>query len=336
MARKEKKPKAPRKPSPLATWWKNLDADARKGVLRGTAVAVVVSVIGVAAVYGGARLHDYVMRSRQEAGPLASQVQLTAWPQWMPTALAADIAHSLTPEVAFCDDAVTQDVYERAAVNPWIKRVTLVTKRSSGDPRYGIIDVQAEYRQPAVAVAVAGGEDVFVDADGVVLPAHQVPRWIARLPAAGDAPARTVCFISGEDVPQRLAAEPIHYLRVEGVAAAPPAVGQKWAGDDLADGIRLAMLVYARKYCQQVQVVDVRNHNGRHSKSLASFLLVARGGGRTTSIRVERFALPEGDYVIAPQRGLLNLDEYYRQHGTIAGLHEYIDLRHERLATSIQ
>ena len=344
MGRKEKKPKKEKqhRPSVLAKWWRGIDPAKRHAFFRGTATAVFVSAMGIGVIWIARNLQRHVL-AMDQAPALAAQVRLTQWPWWMPLPVVRDVAYSLTPRgTTFNDPAVVDEVYRAALANPWIRggepnEQPLVTKIRGDNPDYGIIQVDARFRRPVAKVKVPGqAQEEFVDADGVRLPAEQAPRWIASLAPSGGAGARQICFVDVKDVPSGVQAAPIHYVRIDGVQAAPPPVGQKWPGADLAAGIRLAGLVADRPYFRQIVAIDERNYDGRLSKQAPAQVMYAAtpGSGKATEIRLEAFPREEGDFRIAPEQGLLNLDVYYKMRGTLAGISRYIDLRGDQLYVS--
>ena len=125
----------------------------------------------------------------------------------------------------------------------------------------------------------------------------------------------------------------IHYITIQGVESWPPEPGQVWNGKDIRDGIRLVQLVNTRSYCNQITVVDVRNHDGRISNSEPHLAMYAQvDQSRLTTIKFGRLPMPDGDYVVLPERKLRHMDQYVATHnGRLAGISEWIELRRDDL-----
>jgi hypothetical protein len=308
-------------------------ASARRSVLRAALWAVAVASVGISVLALFHKLSRNI-QNRQLELPVPVQVQLASFPSWMPDRLAAHIAYRMTPpNTPFGDPKVVDEVYQAAAQCPWIRAVELVSKQPPAGRPYGVVQVQAQFRRPLLKI-MHNGEECFIDSDGVRLDALGVPRLIGQVAPSPQRPDGTVCFIYASDA-GAVPVSPIHYIQLEGAAAPAPEVGQPWPGEDVADAIRLAQLVYRRTYFRQVTSIDVRNHNLRVNPHEAPLRLWARAGDRATEIRIDRFPRPEGDYVVTPQQALLKLDDYFVRHGTIAGVNQYIDTRYTQLHVSL-
>jgi hypothetical protein len=330
MARKTREPR-PKKPSALKTWWSNLASEQRKAFFRAAAWVVLAGALGTAAVLSLKGLERRVTDTAA-APTMTVGVKFTDRPDWMPASLVRWLAGEVLPAGSnFHDPQLTETVHRSAMANPWIRTIHCVSKYRTNDPRLGVVEIRAEFRQP-LAVVNVGNEEYYVDADGVRLPSDQVPKYIGILPATRAMPARKACFAERREIPQGAQAVAIHYLAIEGVdtvAAPPPAVGQRWNADDLREGLRLAQLMLSRRYANQISSVDVRNAGGRISKSEPHLRMYAQvGEGKPTDIRFGRFPDPNGDWEITPEQKLFNLDQYVNEHnGLLAGANRYIDLR---------
>ena len=313
------------------------ESPRRRAVLAWVGWIVLIVGLGAGAGVGLRRLERQVMTNRTIHVPAAIRVQIMATPGWMPVPVAQELSRELTPAgLDFHDEKAASAVFGLGQSSPWVRRMIRVRKRLSDDPRVGLIEVEAEYRQP-IAKVLHDGAEHFVDAQAVRLPAEQVPRWAVRVRPAGEA-VRLVCFVEADELPPAVQAESIHYIAIDGVAAVPPPVGQPWQGQDVAAALRLIRLVCTRPYANQVTVVDVRNHGGRISRSEPQLRMYAQvGRGRRTDIRFGRFPVPEGgDYEVAPERKMSYLDTYAQEKGgLLAGMNEYIDLRFDELRVSI-
>ncbi len=272
--------------------------------------------------------------------PMGVKVKLVDLPPWMPNSLAAHIATSLTPASAdFHDLALVENIHAMAVKNPWIVRAR-VQKQYTNDPLVGLVEVQADYRMPVARVLMKDGRSFgYVDADGFRLPddANQpgVPTWAVTGNTGGK--NRRVFYCDKSEAPPGAEICRAHYITVEGVLAPPPPPGQKWEGEDLADGLKLVQMLRKRRYCDQIATVDVRNHNGRvcpNSREPQIRMYALTSDGEKTDIRFGRFPMPEGDYIVTPERRMQYLDEYVNHHGGLAGHNEWIDLRYDQLHVS--
>jgi hypothetical protein len=195
------------------------------------------------------------------------------------------------------------------------------------------VDIQAEYRRPH-AVAGRDGNYRFIDAEGVVLPTDEVPRWQASV--STESGPRLVQYLRREDVPEGVQPTPIRLVIIDGVAAPPPPPGRQWEGPDVQEGLRLIRTIEGRQWASQIAFIDVSNHDCRLDRRRSQLLMHAldRDGDRT-EIRFGRFALP-GDYEIPTDVKLSHLDNYAAEHnGRLAGFNAYLDIRHERWLASV-
>ena len=304
------------------------------------AVYLVIIVLIAGAV--GLALHAMegrVLTGRAGLGPVKTRITLAHQPAWMPDALADRIAASCLPAGAnYYDKELAGKVHHLAAVNPWIHEVIRVEKCPEGRADAAVVQLDATFRVPVGRVPAEAGF-AYVDAEGVRLPAEQVPKWAVLQPAAQGKPAVTRYYLIRNDVPTDCSRDVrrIHYIVIEGARSPAPSVGGHWQGDDLAAGLRLIRLVSSRPYANQITVVDVRNYAGRVSSSEPHLRMYAQlHRSQPTDIRFGRFPMPGGDYVVSPERKMSYLDEYVADHnGRLAGLCRYIDLRYDQLHISI-
>ncbi len=273
--------------------------------------------------------------------PMAVKVKLVDLPPWLPASLATHVATTLTPQNGdFNDMGLVETIYAGALKNPWIARVTRVQKQYTNDPLVGLVEVQADYRMPIARVLMKDGHSyAYVDAEGYRLVDDPnlpgVPAWAATV-AVNNKTQRTF-YCDKNEAPSGAEICRAHYITIEGVLTPPPTPGQKWEGDDLADGIKLVQMLRTRKYRDQIATVDVRNHNGRvcpngREPQIRMYALTSEG--EKTDIRFGRFPAPEGDYIVTPERRMKYLDEYVDHHGGLAGHNDWIDLRYDQLHVS--
>jgi hypothetical protein len=225
-------------------------------------------------------------------------------PRDIPAGVLADIQGHVAGRSVFADD-LARIVHERASADPWIAGVRRVEKHHDGT-----VVIEAEFRHPFALVATerVPGQFHVVDADGVLLP------------------------LGADRV------RPGAFIAIDGVATPPPEPGKKWDAPDLADGLRLCKLLKGRPYESQITTIDVANYNGRISPADPDLRMFAQiGQGRPTKIRFGRFPAADGlDYCLSPEQKLANLDAYVQDNGgKLAGLKDWIDLRHDNVHVSI-
>lgn len=316
-------------------------ADARS---RGRRIARLTLWLMIALAVGGVTAFGLrALRSAAASGgpgaPKSVRVRLSPIPSWMPRPLARELAGAaLGPDADFNDPALTKTAYERMLASPWVRSVARVRKTRTDDPLVGLLEIEARFRQPvARAVLADGGGIEYVDAEGVRLPDQPgrpgAPRWVLVIPARGDQPARQVCYRLRSEIPPDVAVRRVHYIRIEGVQAPAPPVGRRWEGQDMTDALRLLASLRARRYANQILSIDVRNHDGRVFRGAGEphIRIHAIGrDGRQVQIRFGRFPLPDGDYVISPERRMTKLDDYVSRSGGYFGQHARIDLRYDQ------
>jgi len=338
MARKDNKNA---RPDRLADSRSESAGAERPGSVRRKLAAAAVTVVLLAATVFALKAMELRVLRGGFAGPtMPVEVVLVDRPVWMPAAVAAQIAKSITPPGAdYHDPRLTKEIYSLAEANAWIRRVRRVSKHKIAGRPAGLVRISAEFRKPLARVSVSAGRFIYVDAEGVRLPARQVGQWVVSIPGRNGSPARQVCYLRRADVRPGLRADRIHYIVISGVDPAggdAPNAGRRWQADDLADGLKLVGLIYTRPYANQITVVDVSNHRGRNDPSGPGLLMYAQmRRGRATQIRWGRFPAGPGDYNVSPERKMSYLDKYYADHGRLAGLHSYLDLRYDNLHVSI-
>ena len=321
--KKDRRPRERKGPSlgqRMTQWFTSWKASGYEGLrLYITLVVIFGAVIGVVA--GLRALERRVLAG--QVGKLPQAVALTCddnATDWMPEELGQQIREDLLPEGSrYNDDSLARAVCERAQANPWIAQVQDVTKRLGPDPRIGEVVLKAEYRQPAARVQISDHTWLYVDAQGYRLP-DEVPtfrgqvrlgnRVVERWYFAATAPA---------------GAEPIHYIDIIGVSTPPPAIGQKWEADELADGLRLAGLLRRYTWQNQVATIDVRNYEGKLDPNGPWLQIVAKAQTGNMNVAFGHFPMPHGDWEISTEDKLSGLDSFVRKHnGPVKGT---IDLR---------
>jgi hypothetical protein len=296
-------------------------------IVRAIITMVVVGGVVIGAGAGLQRLQDQVRARQTPAEPTLLQVRFAQAPIWMPVSLQNEIASKLVPPSAnFGDAQLAEQIFDLAKQEPWIRQVKFVHKGHTSDPNVGLVEVGAQFRLP-IARVQKDNRYYYIDSEAVPLPVDQVPRYVTT---------KDVCYLDESEIPPDTKYSTIHYMTIRGVGAAAPKLGQHWEGADLADALRLIRLIENRPYANQIASVDVRN-SGESIKDEPSILMIAQGSdGKSTDIKFGRFPIVQGgDPDISPQRKLAYLDAYYADHGRLAGLNRYLDLRYDQLHISV-
>lgn len=331
MSRKKRtktKRSRPRKPSALRRWWSGMDPDRRGVLLRSMTWTLVVAVVVGGGAWGLKQLERRVLAVSAESAPELG-VRLTGRPGWMPSDVLRRIAGDLTADCGgYYDRDLTRRVYENALSEPWISSVKSVRKYRSDAAGLAVVEVEAEYRRP-VARAGSNGRYYFVDADGVRLPASEVPQYVFESRQGREYFSDTSNMPSGGD------ARRLHYIVIELHSEfdppAPP-VGERWNSDALAEGLKLVGRVLGEPYADEITIVDVRNWRSREISNEPELTMFAQAGRHSpTRILFGRFPEPGGDFVVPPERKFAYLDGFYARNGRLGGLASELDLRHDHL-----
>ncbi len=315
----------------LRSWLGSLQIPHRletAGVKTRLLLIMTCLAVGAAALWA---MEWSVLDRQNSAGKITYRLELVDTPGWMSRSLGRELHEDIVPSTDFTDDSLCQQVHQRAMANPWVEKVKEVRRIYNSEQKNGLVQMRAVYRQPLAKVQY-DNKIYFVDRQNVVLPGDSVPRWAAKI---GEFYRYYTCE---EAVP--LSARPlrIHYIVIQGVETAPPAVGQAWEAADLKHGLRLVTLVSKHHWANQVTVADVRNHSKRISESEPELRLYAQQGqSRPTDILFGRFPnTAGGDWVIPPDRKMKYINDYVSEHdGKLAGVNAYIDVRYDELRISV-
>jgi len=236
-------------------------------------------------------------------------VKLVDRPVWMSDFLAAQIERAARPigtHSAF-DHQMLVDVADTLSHNPWVKQVHQV-RRAYGQAPGDTLEVDCEWRAP-VALVKWGDFYWLIDGDGVKLPeqftAKQVP-----------------AIVLGRD-------NKTNIRIIEGVNTPPVESGQHWPGDDLAAGIDMVKLLYAKPYAEEIGKVDVTNFNGRKQTREAQIVLVTKYG---TQVKWGRPVNAKDFFVeVPPSRKLDYIQSVFKQFGRVDGNRPWIDIRFDKI-----
>ena len=258
--------------------------------------AAVACIVFAAAVFGLVRLNGYVHRMNAYDGALA--LEWVDLPDWL---TLPDNQHVLDDLVRVVDLQPTDRMLDAnlaariggALASPevgWVRCVDRVRVEPTG-----VVAIKCQFRRPTAWVR-HGRYCYLVDGEGV------------RLPGTYEVDD---CRVNA-------------LLMVDGVASAPPPIGQPWLGADLASGLRLSALLADKPFRHQIGSINVANHRGRRDRSRPHIELATdRKGSRIWWGRP-----PEEDFgtEITASQKLLLLETLYRQWGRIDMNRSYVNI----------
>ena len=230
-------------------------------------------------------------------------------PAWMTDFLAKQIAAGVRPNGAHSafDHQMLVDVTAQLRTNPWIRKVNQV-RRVYGNKPGDTLEIDCEYRAP-VALVQAGGAYWLVDRQGVKLPEQFGPSDVPKIVIGPD--RRTNIRI------------------VEGVRRPAPKAGHKWGGDDLAAGLDMVELLYAKPFAEEIYKVNVSNVGGRKDPKEAHVVLVTK---YNTAVRWGRPPEAADDFIeVKVARKLEYLRGVYEEFGRVDAKQPWIDIRYDKI-----
>lgn len=260
--------------------------------------ALAFGLIGAAIALGLNRLELHAQRL--PGGP--TRIAWASLPPWLSDATWAPVMEQLEAATGVTADVdvhfprLCEVVAAKLANCAWIERVKRVAKRADG-----LIEIDATFRRPYAWVE-QGGSAYLIDDAGAVLP---------RTQAAADVDAQ-------------------RWLLIRGVQAKAPPVGQRWAGEDLEAGLKLAGFLYRAAEANSLQcrsdlrAIDVGNFK-RQRDRMGAELRIQLASGNT----VLEWGLPPGEehtVQIPAVRKLGLIEGLYRAHGSLPG-NSRVDLR---------
>lgn len=278
-------------------------ARARSIILHTTLAVLVLAGCG----YGFYKLREHVVADLSYPSGTPTVV-LTHPPAWMSDVLAEQIVRSAQPTLkrSALDQGLLKEVSDILEKNPWVRQVKQI-RRVYGQSAGDTIEADCEFRAP-IALVAARNEYILVDGEGVRLPEHfsnkQTP---------------TILFTREGRVNIRI---------IEGVAAAPPRDGQKWAGEDLAAGLDLAKLLFGRDCAEEIHRVNVANFKGRRSARDAQIILVTKN---QTEILWGEPVKMTFHSELSPAEKIARLELVLKRFGRVDGGHSWIDIRMDKI-----
>lgn len=232
-------------------------------------------------------------------------------PAWMTDRLAQEIAGSIRPKGAHSafDHRMLVEIEQGLRRNPWVRKVGSV-KRAYGKAPADTVEIDCEFRPPAALVRW-NQHFHYVDAQGVLLPEKFDVKDLKYLTIDRDGRAL--------------------FRVIEGVGHAPPRqAGYKWAGEDLAAGLRMAQFIAGKPYTEEIRVVDVQNYGGREAPREAQLVLVTKYGTRV------QWGLPPGDkdegiVEVKAERKLAYLQKIREQFGRVDMQQPWVNVRFDKI-----
>lgn len=227
-SRKTKRRPARKKKTPrpsLLDWLADIDESTRHQIARGTITTVVILGVAVVAGIGLSRVRERVYAGADDA--VAIRPVWDEKPAWLPSHVTDGITRAVLArsDLRLIDPSFAKRVAETVATNGWVQRVRRVEKFADGR-----VELVCEFREPIAAVYQFPNY-YLIDREGVRLP--------GLYDGAGELPL------------------------IQGARSPAPAEGEKWIGEDLHAGIRLAALLGDQIYAYQVAGISVENYNGR-------------------------------------------------------------------------
>jgi len=166
-------------------------------------------------------------------------------PEPLPALAGVDLetaVHDINEQL-WLSASVCEEIAKRLERTGWIAGLRHVRRLAGGR-----FEIRANYRRPA-ALVQKGSDFYLVDWEGVRLPGIYMHHPMWKL--------------------------------IQGVAAAPPPPGEKWASDDLRAGLDVLAALRGELFAEQVSAVLVNNHRGRSDPRSAHVELgTDRPGGR--------------------------------------------------------
>lgn len=260
--------------------------------------AIAFGLIGAMIALGLNRLELHAQRL--PSGPTrVVWSNLPAWlseSAWSPVMEQVEAAAGVSSDVDVYFPRLCEVIAAKLTDCAWIERVKRVSKRADG-----LIEVDATFRRPYAWVE-QGSDAYLIDDAGALLP---------RTMRAAEVDAQ-------------------RWLLIRGVQAKAPPVGQRWAGEDLEGGLKLAGFLYRAAEANTLQcrpdlrAIDVGNFK-RQRDRMGAELRIQLASGNT----ILEWGLPPGEehtVQIPAVRKLGLIEGLYRAHGSLPG-NSRVDLR---------
>lgn len=221
-------------------------------VLRSPRTWIVLAWIGTFAVIANGlnKLDPFVQRLNFGD----TRIEWVGVPDWLTGRQWRHVLDDLEEKVNLHPDSMPYDsrvcpwVAEQLSDSPWISSVRRVCKLYDGRVR-----VYADFRRP-FAVIERAGIAYLIDEAGVRLP-EQWPGYASNR--------------SG-------------WLVMQGVKQGVPALGERWPGPDVVDGLKLIRYLYSAEragrlpFRQELRAIDVTNYDGKQDRYAGRLRLITK------------------------------------------------------------
>jgi hypothetical protein len=198
--------------------------------------------------------------------------------------------------------------------NAWIKKITKIERVISPDRKSQVIEIFAEYRQPAAWIE-SGGKYYLIDPEFVRLP--------GEFSLEERKAASKLMLITGVDLPH-----------AENAAPALPVPSAPWNTDDVAAAMKLVPLLKDQPYADQVLAIDMTNFEGRKDR-LQSWILLRTdrpaADGTPSCVMWGRTPGKSTFYEVSDAAKLKALSDLFMRFNRIDADHDYVDIRTEQV-----
>jgi hypothetical protein len=198
--------------------------------------------------------------------------------------------------------------------NAWIKKITKIERVISPDRKSQVIEIFAEYRQPAAWIE-SGGKYYLIDPEFVRLP--------GEFSLEDRKAASNLMLITGVDLP-----------RGDKDAPAIPLPSAAWNTDDLAAAMKLVPLLKDQPYARQILAIDMTNFEGRKDR-LQSWILLRTdrpaADGTPSCVMWGRTPGKSTFYEISDAAKLKVLSDLFLRFNRIDADRDYVDIRTEQV-----
>lgn len=211
------------------------------------ALASLALLIGVGAL-GLVRVKKHVYAQPEYQRDY--RLEMVNPPEWVVSEEWQDriLASIQIPEgLEWLDESLVPRLAEKVQRSGWVSKIDRIEQGMDG-----VIRISAQYRRPIAMIRTRHeGEDCFVPVD----------KTGVRLPEM-----------------YRSVSDHLGWMRILGVDATLPEVGQPFKGEDAVAGVRLANLLFEQDFSYRISGIDVANFRGRHSKRDDHIKLKTRDG----------------------------------------------------------
>jgi hypothetical protein len=255
----------------------------------------LLKVLAIVCVFvaGGVSLY-FAERYVKSAKPAETgPLELVNVPEWVSSELKAKIRAAAGGKTFRLDEEAAEMVAENLASVAWLDNIKIQTTHKQ-------VLIEARWRKP-LAMVKSGSQNFYVDDELVVLDFVPIP----NLPI----------------------------VRIEGLSARVPSLGEIWQSDDLDAAVTiLAKLDQMDKsvtpdkpLLYEIDRIDVSNFNGRKNSRFPHIVLYTKDD--TEIIWGAEFGTWQRYLETTDEEKLAKLYAYYKEYGSLSGGVKYINLR---------